>query len=437
MTVQTTNPNLPAVPDVAALSALVEQYARDLAHCKAFAEAIIDTPFVPAGFWPAPVIQRGNEWVTLKASGKDAWDFRRRHPKETDDAFAWRRGNAAATTAAVVYSGAALGINWQAAVSGIYVANGRTSLYAEQMRALILAAGHRFDISEHTAEACTVLVARIGDREPTPLTFTMDEAITAGYVKGKGQNTGENHWKGNDRYNTNPRDMLLARATTMAGKAKFADVIRGMVAREIIHDEYDEPVDITATAVQVTAADVQAPPRRGAPSALLGSLARREAEASSAIDGDTQYDPDAASSEGPKPEEVQITDDDVIDAKQWTAINARFVELRDGGIGAVGGPGAQANRLAVINHITGRPVAKGSELTRGEAQLVLDTLAGSAGERLTRAVLAPEPIEQASGHPTYEDGAQDADNAAQADTPDPADGTDPWAGAEHVDRVGP
>jgi hypothetical protein len=331
----------------ASISTMVAQYATDLQHCAGFAEAIIDTPFVPAGLWPLVVLQRGDQVITLKATGRDGWDPRRQHPQETDDAFAWRRRNAIATTGAIVYSGAILGLNWQAALSGIYVANGRTSLYAEQMRALILSDGHSFDILERGDHACRVSVQRRGDSAPTEFTFAMDEAIRAGYVKGKGPNVGSDSWKGNDRYNTNPSDMLFARATSIAAKAKFADVIRGMETRETLDDDRPAPVDITA---QV---EVSRPAERPTAAAILAAAGQ---------------DADGADTDMPVERAVLP-----IAEGTWRKINARFVDLE------VVGEGQTAHRLTVIGHIVGRPIGRGSDLTADEGQLVLDNLAGDAG----------------------------------------------------------
>jgi len=408
---------LAALPE--SVSVVVERYAADLAHCKSFAEAIVETPFVPAAFWPAPVIEQGNSVVTLKASGRDGWDFRRRHPREDDQQWGWRRANAVATTAAVIYSGAVLGLNWQAAVSGIYVANGRASLYAEQMRALILAAGHRLDIEEMSDERCALLVQRVGESVPTPIVFTMDQAVRAGYVQGKGPNTGSDSWKGNARYNTNSAEMLLARATTLAGKAKFADVVRGMVAREVI---FDEPVDITATTEVTQPAQAQL-----AQVSTAEILAGRPAPE-------------------PEPEAVQPA---MITDLQWRAINALFVDL------GVTGIGQAAARLHVISALVERTIAKGSELTNAEARLVRDNLshevlrqhlAGTEWAALLRAPEAPadapaeapdaeeaaaqaaaeQAAEQAAGD-TLAELAQAAAEQAQADSIDPTVGPDPWA----------
>lgn len=337
-----------------AISSVVAQYATDLKHCGVFAKEIIDTPFVPAGLWPAPIVRRGNDVVTLKASGRDGWDFRRRHPLESDEDFTWRRGNAIATTGAIVYSGAILGLNWQAALSGIYVANGRTSLYAEQMRALILSGGHRFEIVTRAADVCTVAVARRGEQDLTEFTFTMREAITAGYVKGKGPNVGQDSWKGNDRYNTNPCDMLFARATSIAAKAKFADVIRGMETRETLDDDRPAPVDITA---QV---DVTTPTERPTTAAVLAAAGQEASQDHPPMtSGNAEPAPDPA----PAVRAVlPITD------PQLRMLGAVMAQL------GVTGVGVRERRLTIASRVVDRPLQSSKELTKDEASTVLDTL---------------------------------------------------------------
>lgn len=384
-----------------AISSVVAQYATDLKHCGIFAKEIIDTPFVPAGLWPAPIVRRGNEVVTLRASGRDAWDFRRRHPLESDEDFTWRRGNAIATTGAIVYSGAILGLNWQAALSGIYVANGRTSLYAEQMRALIQSGGHRFEIVTRAADVCTVAVARRGEQDLTEFTFTMREAITAGYVKGKGPNTGQDAWKGNDRYNTNPCDMLFARATSIASKAKFADVIRGMETRETIDDDRPAPVDITA---QV---DVTTPTARATTAAILaaaeqGTSPRQEVPA--------QGTSPAAEDPAPAPvverAVLPITD------PQMRMLGAVMAQL------GVAGAGVRERRFTIASHIVGRELQSSKELTKDEASTAIDTLTS-----ILNATDGPQRLQE------LEYGEQEPAQDAASVVPDTED-FDPTADAE-------
>jgi hypothetical protein len=78
----------------------------------------------------------------------------------------------------------------------------------------------------------------------------------------------------------------------------------------------------------------------------------------------------------------------MLDARQWDAINRRFVELE------VVGDGQKANRLTVISRIVDRPVSRGGELTAAEGRLVLDNLAGDLGFEVVAQALGPvtEPV---------------------------------------------
>jgi hypothetical protein len=404
----------------ATVSSVVATYATDLQHCASFAEAIVDTPFVPASLWPAPVIRTGDNVTALKASGRDGWDFRRRHPRESDEEFAWRRRNAVATTGAIVYSGANLGLNWQAALSGIYVANGRTSLYAEQIRALILAAGHEFDIVERGDEQAIVSVRRRGESTSTEFTFTLERAIRAGYVKGKGPNVGQDAWKGNDKYNTDAPAMLFARVTTIAASAKFPDVTRGMVAREVIDDErHTEPVDISdQVEVRRPAVNTREILARPAAAARAGRAAPAAAQGLPLLPGE----------DDPVEDPLDVAP---LEQSQWRAINAEFVRLD------VVGDGKVAARLAVISHLVGREVVKGSDLTAAEGQLVLDNLAGNGGFEVVGAALGNPDTAAASEQPT----AEPAEYASPGALPDEPAGWpqatgDDTEGEERADHAG-
>ena len=394
MTVATTETMSPTLPEVAPnltadVSSMVERYAADLGHCGKLAEQIVDTPFVPASMWSAPVLGEGGQ--TPKTW---EWDYRRRHPRENDEAYAWRRGNAIATVAATIYTGATLGLSWQAALSGIYVANGRTSLYAEQMRALVLAAGHRLDVIERGTEVCRVTAQRAG-RPAQEFTYTIEDARRAGYIKS------QQHPKGNDKYNTDPAAMLTARATSIACKVLFPDVIRGMDAREIAHDE---PVDVTATAevrrVQLDTTPAAPPALRGRPA--TEAITPPPAEQPAPVEPEPTPEPAAAEPEPADPKRL------------WDAINARF---RDLPVKGLNGPGQQANRRAIVAHIIGHQIATADELTADEAQLVLENLAGDAGVDLAHAVLNPAPPQAAEPE------------QGDVEIPDPSDGDDPWAPA--------
>jgi hypothetical protein len=128
------------------------------------------------------------------------------------DAF---RGKPANVYLALMF-GEALGIHAATALSSIVVVKGKPTMSAELMRALVQQHGHRFRIESSTATEAVVICARKEWPEDTStFTFTMEDAQLAGLA-------------GSDTYKKHPKSMLLARVTTMACRAMFADVIAGI-----------------------------------------------------------------------------------------------------------------------------------------------------------------------------------------------------------------
>lgn len=139
-----------------------------------------------------------------------------------------------------IEKGEALGIHHMMAIESIHVINGRTSQSAELMKALILRAGHMFDVVEQTPEKAVVECAR---RERPEKVFrhewTIEEARTAELLS-------SGTWK---KY---PKAMLAARVTSEAARAHFSDVLAGMVyTPEELGADIDgngRIVDVTGTA---------------------------------------------------------------------------------------------------------------------------------------------------------------------------------------------
>ena len=109
-----------------------------------------------------------------------------------------------------------LGISLTQAINGISVIKGKPSMSAEMMRALVMRAGHRIKIDASTDKGCRILAARKEwPDDVQEFTFTMEDAQRAGLA-------------GSDTYKRHPKAMLLARATSMACRAVFPDVIAGV-----------------------------------------------------------------------------------------------------------------------------------------------------------------------------------------------------------------
>ena len=99
---------------------------------------------------------------------------------ETDFVPSALRGSGPAV-AACILAGRELGIGPMTALQHLYVIEGRPSQSAQLMRALVLRAGHHFEVVELTNTRCTVEGRRKGSTgAPKRVTWTLDDARRAG-----------------------------------------------------------------------------------------------------------------------------------------------------------------------------------------------------------------------------------------------------------------
>ena len=155
-------------------------------------------------------------------------------------ALRWREGEedlgpAAARVTAVILHGRELGLPPMTALAQTHIIEGRPSVSAEAMRAMVLQAGHEIVIVKTTSAQCVMkgrrrtrnpfaqAVMGSGTGEWTEVEWTMADAQRAGIHNKK-------NWQ------KSPRQMLQARATTELCRLIFADVIHGMRSIE----EFDE-----------------------------------------------------------------------------------------------------------------------------------------------------------------------------------------------------
>lgn len=139
------------------------------------------------------------------------------------------RGKPDSILAAVLY-GAELGLGPLQSLSSINMIQGRPSLSAEAMRALVLQSGHQIRIDATNIEATAKCHRKEWDGWES-VTFTMDDAKRAG-LRG-------------DNWTKYPRAMLSARVTSEACRLYFADVIAGLsyVPEEI--ESFDPPPTVS------------------------------------------------------------------------------------------------------------------------------------------------------------------------------------------------
>jgi hypothetical protein len=120
-----------------------------------------------------------------------------------------------------VLSGRELGLSAMASLRAFHVVEGKPTMAADALRALVLKSGKAktFRCTERTASAATFTTTREGE-EPMELRYTIEEAQAAGLVKNGGS------------WTKNPSDMLVARASSKLARLVYPDVVAGLYSPE-------------------------------------------------------------------------------------------------------------------------------------------------------------------------------------------------------------
>jgi hypothetical protein len=303
-------------------------------------------------------------------------------PEERQRAYDAAAGNA---IAAVLY-GMSLGLDPLVSLQQIYVVHGRPGMYSKMKVALAQAAGHDVWDEAYSADRAVVCGRRKGWPEDriVRIEITIEMAKTAG-------------WTTNATYTKTPADMLWNRAAGRVVDRIASDLLQGIQSIEDIEPQEDRP----PAAAPTTAAAIRA---RIAPAESVSQSAAETA----AVVRDLVADVDGAlpAALGPEP----------LAPRTWDAINRKFVELE------VIGDGQKAQRLAVISHILGRPIGRGSEMTADEGHVVLDNLTfqvvelalGTTPARTESAATQPEDEHDPTMAPGWGQHADGADAGGEA-----------------------
>ncbi len=101
---------------------------------------------------------------------------------------------------------------------GIWNIKGKIEISARLMTSMVRRAGHSLNIKESTATSCTILGKRCDNADEHEITFTIQQAKTAGLVRC-------NHDGSPGMWQKYPEDMLYARALSRLARRLFPDVI--------------------------------------------------------------------------------------------------------------------------------------------------------------------------------------------------------------------
>ena len=128
------------------------------------------------------------------------------------------RGDGNAVMACIL-TGEEFGLGPMQSLRMINIIEGRPSLSAEMMRALVNRAGHRVDVVESKADRVTLAGLRKDTGAKAVATWTLADAKRADLTR-------------NPAWGKYPRSMLLARATSELCRMLFPDVIGGLYTPE-------------------------------------------------------------------------------------------------------------------------------------------------------------------------------------------------------------
>ncbi len=198
------------------------------------------------------------------------------------------RGKPADVLVIVLY-GQELGLAPMQAINTIDVVKGRPSLRANLWVALARKAGHKVRVIEETATSCTVRIVRHDDPEPHIVTYTIEDAKTAGLLS-------------NDNYRKNPKAMLYARAASTCCRRACPEVAMGFV------DEYEMHAGEQA---RPTLAQVAA--ERADQSAVAAPVVVEEDDAAMLAEV-------AAIAAEQAPVDAEVVEDDPVDVSGWPEV---------------------------------------------------------------------------------------------------------------------
>jgi hypothetical protein len=171
---------------------------------------------------------------------------------------------------AAMLAGAELGIDPIASLSAFDNIQGTPTLKARTMRAIVQRAGHDLDIVESDEHHAVAMCRRRGSENWQRIEWNLDRAKRAGYLAK------------NKKYETNPEEMFVARATAEGARRIASDALMGMpYAAEEIEDQrvVEAPAvrrltvaDLDQPAVEQAADEPYTDAQRGHMFALWGEL---------------------------------------------------------------------------------------------------------------------------------------------------------------------
>jgi hypothetical protein len=231
---------------------------------------------------------------------------------------------------AAILMGDELGLSPLAALRSIYVVHGTPAMYSRTMVALAQGRGHAVWTEESTPAKVTVCAKRRGSEHVERATWTIDRARKAGYTS-------------NTKYQSNPEEMLYAKAAAEVCRKVAADVLAG-VPYSVEDLELEQSTTATVTR----------------------SEGRRTVARTPKPEPDEPAFPEAEPT--PATESVASAGDESGDGITSGQLKKIGAGMRDAGIVA------RPDALAYVARVIGREVESRNDLTKAEAHQVIEAL---------------------------------------------------------------
>lgn len=286
----------------------------------------------------------------------------------------------AGDAAAAILVGAEVGLSPMQALQGIYVIKGKPAMYARTLMAIVLAAGHEVWTEKASADRVIVKGRRRGSERVETSEWTIGRAKTAGYTSNK-------------KYDTDPEAMLLARAQAELCRRLAPDAILGMAyAVEELQD--DEPAPTGKRTVSRKSKPAPDPASAWGDDVSVAKYGSEPRQLEPGQDGTLRQVADVDLPPLPGDEAVVLQAEEEKHVEWAERQSAGFVEpepptpAMDRRPGSITQPQMRMmmallkqaglderdDRLDYCRTVIGRDVESSTDLTKGEAQQILDRL---------------------------------------------------------------
>lgn len=222
-------PRVPKEVETFGMEEIAEEEAPAAQLLTPAAEAVASLPSVPnGGDSGQPTTRALRDAEVLPAPAEWEMQLEPRSMRDAKvlatDMFSSRLFSAYGSPAAIlstVMAGRELGMQAMASLRAFHIIEGKPTLPADLIRALVIKSGAAkyFRCTERTADRATFETQR-GDDPPISLSYTIAEALASGRVKES------------SAYKRDPADVLVARASSKLARLVYPDVAHGLYSVE-------------------------------------------------------------------------------------------------------------------------------------------------------------------------------------------------------------